>query len=305
MKIAMKQGDMTLTVEVSDHLAAQLNIVNGARRGSFAYVSGLESGTVGKDKCERPSITDRWLLALPRYDKYTARMIAAIEPMTEAGVHTRMLGDKTAGRADFADLYKAAKESVLKSFGGTNEATAGHRAGQALCYATYGNTRVHLVTETGADGLKHPVLNADGNVQAESAMVSFFEIKRNTRQAAVYGTVNRQAKTIVQNAIKAWAHEITGLYDGWKHLSLSNSRYEFLTLDSTRIYGLVAEMNNGELDTVTAAAVREMGDLTDENPAIALGREAGYYSAQEPATPVDDWTTLDTSTDDPAPAPVR
>lgn len=287
MNLQMTQGDLNLIVAVSERLAAQLDIVNGARRGQFAYVSGLESGTVGKDKCERPSVTDRWLLAMPRYDRYVSRMIAAIEPMTEAGVHTRLLGNPVAARNDFPALFVAAKTAVLTGLGGTREDTAGHRAGQALCYATYGKTRVHLVTEIGDDGLKHPVLNAEGNVQAESAMVSFFEIKRHTRQAAVYAHVNRQAKTIVQNAIKAWAHENTGLYDGWKHLSLSNSRYEYLTLDSTRIYGMVAEnMGNGEVDAATAAAVREIGDL-DTDPFIALGGDAGRAETQEPATVID------------------
>ena len=164
----------------------------------------------------------------------------------------------------------------------------------------YGKARVHLVTEMGDDGLMHPKLNEDGNAQGESAMVSFFEIKRHTHVAAEYGTVNRQAKTIVQNAIKAWAHEITGLYDGWKHLSLSNSRYEYITLDSTRIYGMVAEnMGNGEVDAATAAAVREMGDLSD-SPFVALAADAATADAQEPATVVED-----VEDDAAAPAPVR
>ena len=301
MNLRMTQGNLNLTVAVSDELAAHLALVNGARRGQFAYVAKLVSGTPGEAKCVRPSITDRWMLALPRYDKYTARMIAAIEPMTETQVHTRMLGNPVAARADFADLYKNAREAVLKSLGGTNTATAGNRAGQERCYATYGKAKVHLVTEQGDDGLMHPVLNEDGYCMGDSAMVAFFEIKRHTHQSAEYGTVNRQAKTIVQNAIKAWAHEITGLYDGWKHLSLSNSRYEYLTLDSTRIYGMVAEnMGNGEVDAVTAAAVREIGDLTD-NPFVALAADAATDDAQEPATVVD----TDAEDDAAAPAPVR
>ena len=287
MNLQMTQGNMTLIVAVTDVLARNLAAVNAVNRGQFAYVAKLVSGTVGKDKCERPSVTDRWMLANPRYDKYAARMIAAIAPLTETDIHTALLGNPVASRPDFPALFTEAKDKVLKGYAGTREDTQGHRDGQANCYATYGKVKVHLVTETGTDGLMHPVLNEDGYCIGDSAMLPFFEIKRHTHQRAEYGHVNHRALTIVQDTIKERARQLTHGLGEWKTLSLHKANFEYITLNSVEIAGMVRDTMTAELDAAYAEAIREIGNLA-AGPWETLQADAATSDAQEPATVVED-----------------
>lgn len=78
-----------------------------------------------------------------------------------------------------------------------------HRQGHDRCYlhAAMG-VKIHLVTETRADGLKHPVL-VDGHPQVDSIMLSVIELGRKYIVPGERKVVNSGAKVLMDNAINS------------------------------------------------------------------------------------------------------
>jgi hypothetical protein len=282
LNLSMTQDEKTITVSVTEALAESLETVANVRGGTFAFVSRLVSGTPGKDKCVTPSITDRWFLAMPRYDRYLARLSAAVAHITLADVREALADNAVSARPDFAALFATAIANVGEGYAGTRSDTVGQRAGAVSCYAHFGKARVHLVTEKGTDGIMRPVANGEGNMVGDSAMVPFYEIRRRTYQKAVYLPTNSRPLTIVQDAIRDLAHKETGLAE-WKALSVQKANYGFITLDSARIHGLVRDLMTAELDARFAEAYREIGNLA-AGPFQTLQAEA--QAVTEPASVV-------------------
>lgn len=145
---------------------------------------------------------------------------------------------------DLVDLFNTRKAqemaSIQKTFDG--ERNDAHRQGHDRCYVqiTQG-VKVHLVTEKGEDGLKHPVLVNDYPI-VDSIMVSALFLNVTTIQEGERKVVNSGVPVRMSNIIKSVLNQ-PGM--NLKMLSLKADNFESLHIDNNAIvpsdlYDLVA-----------------------------------------------------------------
>lgn len=101
----------------------------------------------------------------------------------------------------FALCVELAKTSKSKSIEG--ELKNAHTAAHERNYLTICNSiKVHYISEKNADGIKVPVLNADGLPMVESILVPYLEIKTVTVVEGKRKVVNSGSKVLMDNAIE-------------------------------------------------------------------------------------------------------
>ena len=282
---------LEVQVNMPDQLAIVLAEVNSAHRGRFAFVKNHVSGKAGEAGCEIPGISDMWFLSLPRYDRYIARIIAAMQAVDIHDVvafiaskphylTSRGYDNWTAYRKaveasktpDIGILFETSKKTKISQKQGTDPTTEGQRAGHRNCFGSSGNAKVHFVTEKDESKHMFPVLDGAGRMTASSVMLPFFEIRRWYSQYPKYKSKNSRYDTVMRDAIEETAHKAIGLAS-WKRFSLQKGNFTAISLDSKMILGWVRDLGTAELDASLADAYRAIGALST-SPLATLTEDA-------------------------------
>ena len=171
--VKVKYDGVPVPVNIPDALNDVCEHIATVKRGRFGVITGHQSGTAGKDKCVRPTISDITFITNPRYDRYLERMQAAVSavcflPFVNSLTQSQYKEMKVKnGGENLEPAFDAAKDEVLASLAESLEGDGGdaHRMGHRLCYATFdaGDVPVkcHLATEKGDDGLMRRVERAE------------------------------------------------------------------------------------------------------------------------------------------------
>ena len=246
--VTVKYDGVPVPVNMPDALNDVCEHIATVKRGRFGVITGHQSGTAGKDKCVRPTISDITFITNPRYDRYLERMQAAVSavyfmPFVSSLMQSQYNEMKTKnGGENLEPAFDAAKAEVLASLAESLEGDGGdaHRMGHRLCYATFdaGDVPVkcHLATEKGDDGHMRPIMESNGLMAVDSIMLPFFTVSRKVIDKGDWKETNSRLPTLLKDAIR----KATGLPE-WKALSLGKGNFRTLTLDKAKVYGLVAQ----------------------------------------------------------------
>lgn len=279
----MTYDGKTVTVAVTEAMVEVLDAVNAAGRGRFAYVQNHVSASGYTVPC----ISHMWMLALPHYDRYLARIRGEVAAMEATAVAEHMHDWETYRAAVVAaglspdQLFADSKAIVLARLAGEDDSTAAQREGHVNCYAHDGQARIHLLTVKDPDTKRQvPVIGMDGLMVADSAMLPFYQIRRYPVQAGVRKPVKSAVDTVMRETIKHIAHKRQGVAH-WKGLSLQKGNFQFVTLDSARIFGLVRDRETAVLDAAFAEAYRDIGNLP-RDPLSTLAYDAQCVPVSAP-----------------------
>jgi len=269
-RLVQYQGQPT-EIAMSDDLASVLGEVSSAQRGRFAYVEAHRSG-VNDAACNRPTISDKWFIGNPRYDRYLERKSAAFLPLTLAEVAsnvkretwTKLTGKLTAENATatankkpittIEQLFSKAKAELLKSIVTTQagDRSDGFRTGHDACYATFTggdvSVSIHLKTEKDNDGHMRPVLGTFGLFEASSIMLPYFLLNRRTIDPGDWRQVDSKALTLMKRSIE----EASGVPE-WNCLSLGVGNFKSISLNSGTILGKVQDLTAAMQNPMQAA----------------------------------------------------
>ena len=261
-------------VAMSESAAKVIDAINETQRGSFGYVQDFNSGKVGEDKCERPSVSNIWFLSNPRYDKSVARMVASVTALDLAAVSERSGGlwqkmrDKaTAGKKDVTALFDTAKTNILTSLAKTEAGDRSDALRQAhdRCYVRLDKVTIHLATAPDAAGIMQPILNENGLMVVDGAMLPFYPIQRVYADKGKWGETDSRALTLMQDAIRLATKLPT-----FKRISMARLNFTRITFNSQTIYGIIGQP---ELDPVVSDAAQDVGSLVSD-PVTVLRTEA-------------------------------
>lgn len=264
------QGQPT-EIAMSDDLASVLGEVSSAQRGRFAYVEAHRSG-VTDPACNRPTVSDKWFIGNPRYDRYLERKSAAFLPLTLAEVATnvsreqwlkltgKLTAENTAAAAKkkpettIEQLFTKAKAELLKSIVTTQagDRSDGFRTGHDACYATFTggdvSVSIHLKTDDDGNGHKRPFPGSFGLFEASSIMLPYFLLNRRTIDPGDWREVDSKALTLMKRAIEA----ASGVPE-WNCLSLGVGNFKSVSLNSGTILGKVQDMTAALQNPMQAA----------------------------------------------------
>jgi hypothetical protein len=220
-------------VLATDKEIAALNILMETRKGGFASVNGYKPST---NWVEAPTQNIQFMSRVSTERLYNRR-VKALETLTFADVANHIASDTKLAAMSHTDLLalfndrrQMEVDSMVKTLEG--DRSDAHRQGHDRCYVhvTQG-VKVNLVTEKGADGLKHPVLT-NGLPTVASIMVSALFLNVTTVMEGVRKVVNSGAPVRMSNII-AKAVDKPGL--SIKMLSLKPDNFDTLTIDKQTI----------------------------------------------------------------------
>jgi hypothetical protein len=181
--------------------ASDLNILASLNNGGIATVRGYQPTTDWKVV---PTI-DLSFISKFSTERLYDRKLEALKALAfndldirEAKILAMLPSDQ---HKLFCECVTKMIESMQKTLDG--ERNDAHRQGHDRCYVhTALGVKVHLVTEKGEDGLKHPVL-VDGHPQVDSIMLSVIELGRKYVEKGERKVVNSGAKVLMDNAINS------------------------------------------------------------------------------------------------------
>jgi len=274
MLIEINHNGRTELANISQRDAILLDEVTGTQRGSFAFISNHVSGEAGVKGCLRPEISDRLLLSNPRYDRFLARKIEAVQAVTLDDVTPllpRAFFAKVGEGADIGEMFSEAQATLLARYRGEDTGTAGQREGQAEAYGEHKGFRLKLATAK-VGNVMRPVVDSEGHPTVDGIMVSFYEVSKTVHQSSEYKPVNSRADKIMRDTIEK-VLKLRKVRVAYKHFNLCKGNFTAFSMNSATILGMVRDTATAELDAQVANMVRHIGDLP-ASPLETLEREA-------------------------------
>lgn len=268
------------SLNITKELENVLQNVSTGHRGSFAFVQDHVSGTPGKDGCLRSSISDKWFISHPRYDRYLSRLedgilTASVESVAQDMPQKKwdeMTKKANIAGIDLCDLYTQARTALLESIAGSRmqDMSNGHRRAHVSCYASYTggdiSVTLHLLTEKVGDETL-PVLE-NGMMTVKSIMLPFFEINRVPKQQGEWKPVNSRPLTMMKDAIR----DMVVPYE-WHTLSLGKGNFSSLCMNSHEIYGFIRGTEHASVTAALGEFYMFVGNLQN-HPFESLAEEA-------------------------------
>jgi len=291
--ITVEHKGIPTQVNIAEQTSDMLEDLGTAGRGRFAYITGHVSGTVGKKKCTRSCVSNRWFLSRIRYTRYVERMIAAIEAVEFLTVISRLHPEQFDKVRAYCEkkkiapetLFNESQETLLSRLHKEDTGTAGQREGQAVNVCQINGWTITLQTAKDPDtGLMRPVLDDSGRMTAKSIKLPFFEISKVETPTAKYPGLhpgkyektNSRPDTIMRNAVERTAQEMGGIRQ-YKTFSLQAGKYQKITMDGKAIYGMVRDSETAEMDAKLAEFIQYVGEL-EAAPLAALLAEAAVVA---------------------------
>lgn len=173
-------------------------------------------------------VVDLQVLTKFSYSKLIERKRSALEAIAFSDVQDAInMEPKLAQLAvtEQNSLFEKRKQSLLKSIDTTldGDRSDAHRQGHDRCYVDFANgIKAHLVTEKGADGLKHPLL-LNGFPVVDSVMLGCIELNRKVIKEGVHKVVNSGAPVLMGNAIESLLNKRSVSY---KTISLKADNFD-------------------------------------------------------------------------------
>lgn len=227
----IKIGDKE--VLATDKEIDTLDVLEDCRQGGVATIHAYIPST---NWIVRP-VQDIQFLSRVSTMKLYARRKAALESLSYEDVAHFVAEDEKLsilGNEDAREIFSKRKEMEISSIEQTKagDRSDAHRQGHDRCYAVFApGVKVHLVTEKGEDGLKHPVLT-DGYPSIDSIMLSALVLNVKTLQAGERKKVNSGVPVRMSNCIKRVLNA-PGL--NLKTFSLKADNFSHLFIDRTVI----------------------------------------------------------------------
>lgn len=222
------------TVNATALEADAIDTLMDTRKGGCASVIGYKPST---NWTVAPTQNIQFLSRISTAKLY-ARRKAALEALTLSDVAESIAAEPKLAAMSLGllnDLFIARRDmevaSIVKTQDGNRDDA--HRQGHDRCYVNVTEgVKVNLVTVKGDDGLKHPVLAANGFPTIASIMVSALFLNTTTTQQGVRKVVNSGPAVLMSNAIaKAMNKPTLSL----KMLSLKADNFTALKIDRETI----------------------------------------------------------------------
>jgi hypothetical protein len=221
---------------------ATINVLQATRAGGCASVKGY----VPSSNWTKKPVQDIQFISRVSTERLYKRRMNALMDIEFSDVVESIKQDKklaALGDDKLIDVFNARKEfeinSITKTLTGVRNDP--HRQGHDRCYIKISDgIKVNLKTETGDDGLKHPVLR-NGHPLVGAILVSAFFLKTVTVKEGVRHVPDSGYPVRMSNAIKRVLNK-TGL--NIKMLSLKPDNFDKLTIDknvivSEELHGIV------------------------------------------------------------------
>lgn len=214
-----------------------IEALSGIHKGGIGTVTGYRPST-GYD--ERP-VQDIQFISAFSYQRLNERKKKALESLVFDDIVDYVTGDSVKGtklegvaldtiKDTFENKRKALIESIDKTASG--DRSDAHRQAHDRNYRTFGAVKVNLVSEKNLDGIKVPVVDADGNYEAASILLPIIEIRKTVREPGKRKFVNSGVPKLVENAM---TRAIGKRSISYKQISLKDGAFETVSVSNRTI----------------------------------------------------------------------
>lgn len=224
--ISVPGGNVWASAEQAD----TLNVLVQTRKGGFARVYGYKPST----GYTVSPVQDICMVTRFSTEKLYERKVKALDGIAFADVADAIAKEPKLSALpvkEQRELFNLRKQMMIDSMTKTldGDRSDAHREGHDRCYLHLAEgVKVNYVTEKGADGLMHPVLDK-GFPTVASIMITYLENSKVIRTAGVYKTVNSGAPVLMTNAIESL---LNARSVGLRTLSLKEGNFERLVIDN-------------------------------------------------------------------------
>lgn len=232
LNVKIKVGDCEFVA--SARQAATINTLIETQKGGFAKVRGYVSSS-GRVSPETADYTVLTRFSIARLYKRRIDALKAIDPVA---IFPDAAKDEKLGKLsleEFVQAFNDRRASNIASLEKTlteSDRSDAHRAAHDRNYCRIDDgVKVHFVCEKNADGIKVPVLNADGLPTVESIMLNIIQISKEVLTEGAYKPVNSGVPVRIDNLIEKLLPKSVKL----KTLSLKEDNFDSIIIDGETI----------------------------------------------------------------------